>query len=815
MRIPIGGGDTYLILAPRWTDLGIGWQLGLLALLLVVPVGLVVWLYRYELQIVRAGHAAGLLGLRLVLLALLWIVVALLPTVSTFDVQMVPSAVRIAVDMSQSMEVADTQRTPEEAEVLGRTLGVRPAEVTSWSRKEIVRRVLSPAGLDLLGRLARRHQVELVGFHETRWQVDAAALDDMLSPAKGGVEGHATDLRQPLLQGGGTGAAPLHGILLLTDGRHNQGPTPLGLAKQLGTLGIPIYPVVVGSKRPPPDLLVLDVQAPGKVFKDTSVTVAARVKAMHLPAQELIVELDGGGKAAGLDRRQTIKHAGGDAIYEAKFVLPMETAGTHALTVKVRASRGGEITLENNQRTRIIRVVEDKGRVLLVDEEARWEYHYLAGALQRDPTLRLDRVLFSPPRLGIAKPDDSDRLGLPRTHLPAPPADANATDPLNDYDCILLGDVSPEKLPPADRKRLERYVSERGGTLVLVAGKRALPLAFTSQPGAANDPLVKMLPIREPRVFARKDGFTWQLTMEGKRTPFLQLDPDMGSTAWPDLPAHHWAIVGNRQPGATVLAVPAVTPDGEKAAPGEQVGLLVQQSYGFGKVVFVGIDSTWRWRFRAGDTHHHRFWGQLVRWAAAERLLPAGNKLARFGTREPVYPHGQEIEVAVRLSEEAPALKHPEQARVKLVRQKTDKSEEVAGVIPLQINAQQGRLLEGKSRDLPAGTYRVELDIAELREPPVTGDSTFTVLPEENSELLDLSTNWELLQGIAEQSQGRLFTPEDVEQVLEMLAQKVQPRESRQDSKPWQDEPMVWWLLGALIGLLTLEWLWRKGLDLP
>ena len=49
--------------------------------------------------------------------------------------------------------------------------------------------------------------------------------------------------------------------------------------------------------------------------------------------------------------------------------------------------------------------------MLLVDEEARWEYHYLAATLQRDPTLRLDRVLFVPPRLGIAKSDDLDRAG--------------------------------------------------------------------------------------------------------------------------------------------------------------------------------------------------------------------------------------------------------------------------------------------------------------------------------------------------------------------------------------------------------------------
>jgi hypothetical protein len=43
----------------------------------------------------------------------------------------------------------------------------------------------------------------------------------------------------------------------------------------------------------------------------------------------------------------------------------------------------------------------------------------------------------------------------------------------------------------------------------------------------------------------------------------------------------------------------------------------------------------------------------------------------------------------------------------------------------------------------------------------------------------------------------------------------VPPRETRQDSRPWQDEPLVWWVLGVLVGLLALEWLWRKRLDLP
>ncbi len=96
----------------------------------------------------------------------------------------------------------------------------------------------------------------------------------------------------------------------------------------------------------------------------------------------------------------------------------------------------------------------------------------------------------------------------------------------------------------------------------------------------------------------------------------------------------------------------------------------------------------------------------------------------------------------------------------------------------------------GKLQELPAGTYRVELDIPELAGP--ANDKTaavFAVLPEENGELVDLSTNWELLHALADQSQGQVFTPADVAQVVDLLAQKVHPRETRQDSRAWQDAP--------------------------
>ena len=52
---------------------------------------------------------------------------------------------------------------------------------------------------------------------------------------------------------------------------------------------------------------------------------------------------------------------------------------------------------------------------------------------------------------------------------------------------------------------------------------------------------------------------------------------------------------------------PPVDPDGERA-------------------LWVGTDGTWRWRHRIGDTYHHRFWGQIARWAADNKAA-AGNDL--------------------------------------------------------------------------------------------------------------------------------------------------------------------------------------------
>ena len=78
--------------------------------------------------------------------------------------------------------------------------------------------------------------------------------------------------------------------------------------------------------------------------------------------------------------------------------------------------------------------------------------------------------------------------------------------------------------------------------------------------------------------------------------------------------------------------------------------VIAAQPYGLGKVLWVGTDATWRWRFRVGDAYHHRFWGQVVRWAAAGKLA-AGNDWVRFGPDRSKLPEGESPRLTARFAD--------------------------------------------------------------------------------------------------------------------------------------------------------------------
>ena len=352
----------------------------------------------------------------------------------------------------------------------------------------------------------------------------------------------------------------------------------------------------------------------------------------------------------------------------------MDEAGPQTITAVVHPADPAvkETSTDNNSGAAVVNVAKDQVRVLLIDGEARWEFHYLQSALQRDRTMQLQSVVFDQPRLNTALTDDDlEKIGSPRQHLPEGP------DALADYDCIILGDVSPEQLPPADRQRLEKYVAERGGTLIIEAGKRYMPMAYPDAgPGVADaDPIRKLLPIEAPRITAPPDGFTPALTADGRETKFMDLEDESAKNdqRWADLPHPYWGVVGQAKPAAATLAF---APEGpadplDPTARERKSALIARQNYGLGRVLYVGMDSTWRWRKGVGDVYHHRFWGQVVRWAA-DRPLESGNQYVRFGTSQPVYRGGQDVELFVRFKDAKDAAAAATKASANVLRRGGD-----------------------------------------------------------------------------------------------------------------------------------------------
>ena len=515
-----------------------------------------------------------------------------------------------------------------------------------------------------------------------------------------------------------------------------------------------------------------------------------------------------------------------------------------------------EARADNNQQSVIINVADEQSKVLLVDGEARWEFHYLWQALLRDRSMKVSSVVFVQPRIGKVSEAELKKLNNPSLTLPPPPAaDKPEQDELFNYDCIILGDVTPERLSRAERLRLQRYVADRGGTLVILAGKRGMPLAFgragsvsdrrtprakppvADAPGSPRDqqddgldPLIKMLPIEDAREVTRKEGFPITLTAEGKEADFLRLEPEGGLKEtlerWQALPRHYWGVVGKAKKGATTLASVAgseknLTPR-EKRQREQEQALMVRHNYGFGRVFFVGLDSTWRWRvLRTGDVYHHRFWSQTIRWAASDKPLLTGNKYLRFGTPQAVYTGSEPARVIVRLSEEIKTIPEKLTAQARIIRKDGDKETAIA-LVPLQRRAMQPRVLEGQVRDLPGGHYLVELVIPELADklqpqPGTDGKvaplrATFSVTREESGEMLQLATNWTLLKELADKNgTGKVYTAEDAGDLIELLTQKAITRTDNQENRLWQ-----WWVtLVVLLSLLTMEWAARSGSAFP
>ncbi len=704
----------------------------------------------------------------------------------------------ILVDDSASQAMADQYTDPEVASAVESITGASGSALKDLARIEIPKRWISRDRGSLLTRLQKNHRLKLYAVGATtRLIADVDKPEQVPSALEQVSKLEASSTESRLGDGVKQVLSELRGIpptalIFLTDGQTTDGDTILKAAEGARRADVPLYLVGLGDPQPPRNIEVADMEVDDVAFVDDVIPFSARLTSQGFAGEELTLRLSEQATPNGQPRLLTTKTI--KAPPDGRTIRipeldhrPRETGEITYIIESVPKDR--EQSTADNRVMRKVSVKKEKLKILLVDGQPRYEYRYLKNFLERDETIQLSALLLS------SDPEYADQDNAAVSLFPT------NRDDLFAYDVVVLGDVPPNFLTNTQMKNLVDFVTIKGGGLIQIAGQESSPLGFK------GTPIQDLLPIelsdaRDPtRGAAAGDlsAFRPRLTLEGRSSPIFRFGNDETSSMaiWDGLQELYWYLDAPRKkPAAVVLAEhpTAIGSDGP-------VPLLVYQFAGSGKVFYQGLDDTWRWRFRVGDKYFGRYWIQLLRFMARNKLL--GNRQAELATDRARYQRGDMVQLRTRFVN--PAATPPgNSVRVELAR-----SGQPPRILDLPKVAGSSNLFQTALNTLSEGSYTARLLPPPVLDPPIA-PVTFIIEPPA-SERARPSMNRDELTQAAKLSGGRFFTAAGLETLAATLPLPAKvPLDTDPPIPLWNSWPVL--ILFLLI--LLAEWLLRRKLEM-
>ncbi|TAE75213.1 MAG: hypothetical protein EAZ84_09730 [Verrucomicrobia bacterium] len=410
----------------------------------------------------------------------------------------------------------------------------------------------------------------------------------------------------------------LRAAILLSDGDFNTGNPPVVAAQKLLQRGIPLFTIPVGSEKRLPDLDLLTVSAPAYGIVGENVQIPFTIRSSLDREVRTTIRLR---DDSGLEKTKEIVLAPGTETYDA-ILWKLEKEGSSTLELSMPLADGERIAT-NNSRKFALSGRPESIKVLVIDSLPRWEYRYLRNALSRDPGVELSCLLFHP-QLGRGNGPDYIQ------DFPEKPEE------LSSYDVIFIGDVgvAPDQLTQQQCELLRGLVENQASGIVFMPGPQGNQ--FTLLDSALGDLVPVSLDDANKRGFHDPVASPLTLTSEGRSSLLTMLadSEEANPEVWRSLPGFHWhAPVIKSKGGAEVLAVHS-----NRRGRFGPIPIIITKSAGYGKVLFMGIDSAWRWRRGVEDKYHYRFWGQVARWMSYQRNMAAGERVRLYFTPERPVP---------------------------------------------------------------------------------------------------------------------------------------------------------------------------------
>jgi hypothetical protein len=573
-------------------------------------------------------------------------------------------------------------------------------------------------------------------------------------------------------------------VVILSDGRQNSGPPAQEAAKVLAERGWPVHTVVFGSTTPPRDISVDAVAVPSNVFAEDRLRgeiALGDALPPGLPFQLVVRQ----GKRVVWSKDLVSEGSGARKI-------PFDVAVKELVDAVVEGRTGGvervglpieltaaiqpiEADMEkaNNERSFRFRAVSEKRRILLVDGRSRWETRYIRNLFERDEQWEVTTAVAGtdPATPGFTR-------GKRRTDLPSDLRDWES------FDLVIFGDVPSGLWKAGELETVRDFVGRRGGALIFIDGARNHLRGYG---GTALEPL---LPVEWKNVMGRSGLKSIQLTPGGSALAAFALATEGNAEVWAKLVPPFWASGATVLPGAETLAE-FTSLEGNTPA-------IVYRPFGAGKVLYHAFDESWRWRYEVADLYHVRYWNQIANYIA-ELPFAVRDRYVALDSGSISYQPGEKADVRVRLrNAEGRAI--TDAALTAIVWR------DGLQVATLQLDPDESGVYRGRTAELESGNYEVSLASAGVPEGQLQARTSFKVEPVQTRERTELSANEPLMSALAKTAGGRCLVEESIGELATILEPLSEGRVEESHTDLWQSP----WMLGLLIALLTVEWIWRK-----
>lgn len=776
------------------------WPTWALLLFCVGAAAYVMWVYRQD-----AGHVARrwrvlLAGLRMAAIAVLLFMLS--EAMLTVERTGLPFVV-VLLDISGSMGREDQYSNADQQTTVRELLAAN--SLKDATRFNLGKGILLRKDGAFLKQLLDNHKLRVYTVAESESLLSAPAgstaessSGDFLKPQEidallpeirklepnGNQTRLGDSLRRVLNNLRGT---PPTAVVLLTDGVTTDGEKLSAAARYARQKGVALYAVTLGNSEPVRDVALHDLLADDVAFVDDPVTFTFKLTSSGYAGQRVRLELREKDSNRIIEKREVTLPADGETTRNELTFTPDKPGEFDYVLEAIPLPQ--ETDLKNNREERHLSVRKEKIRILLVDGAPRWEYRELKVLLEREKTVELKTVLQD------ADPEFSQEDRYALTHFPV------KREELFQYDVIILGDVNLTYLSTSVQENLKKFVAERGGGLMLIAGPDFNPRSYAGTPLEALfpiDPATVRIPPPDSQL---TEAFHPELTIDGRKGSaiFRFAESEQESQAvWDNFPGLFWiAEAPDLKPGAIVLANHP-TRTGSRG----KIPLIVMQRFGAGKVLFQATDETWRWRFRTGDLYYGRYWVQAIRYLSRSKLLGRDSRAVLTADREK-YQVGEPVQVRLRFLDERLIPTSDDGVTVIVERGGGAQQKVTLARLP-----EAPTTFEGQLNQLAEGSYHIWVATPSFFDAPPSDD--FQVEATLREFRLTRADQAELSQA-ASVSQGKVYSLADAEQLPRDIPPGLPvPLESGDPLRLWNH----WLALTLFVTLLSLEWILRKRVRL-